>query len=596
MSKQYRPALLIFAFLVACLTGWRMWDLFQNDALWGYLPLIFFIAAWIFLMGMIMRFNKKVDYQSPERRRRLLLSTLSGILLAVAFPNTIPDFFYGKTLLVFLGFVPLLLIENEIKEEPRSGRQLMFYSFNAFAIWNMLATFWVANTAFLAGIVAVWLNAFFMSIPFWLFHKTKKYVPRLGYLAFISYWISFEHLHLHWEISWSWLNLGNFFCEYPSWIQWYEYTGTFGGTLWVLLVNVFIFKAIANGRQVGDLKKLSGIAGLILFPILASYFMYQSYEQKGPEAEVVVIQPNFEPHYEKFEIAKFLQLRQFMKLADSAITDKTKYLLFPETSFGIVEITHFWKNREIETLRGFLKKYPQLTVITGIDAYKEFAKEDPDTPHTRTFDNGKGKVMRYEVYNGAIQMRQNEEKHAFYKKSKFVPGAEIFPYSSLLFFMEPLVNYLGGSAKGLGSQSERTPFENNGIRIAPSICYESIFGEYNNGYIRRGANAIFIMTNDGWWDDTPGHRQHLKLARLRAIETRRDIARSANTGISGFINQRGDILQPTKYDEALAVRGMIGLNDEITFYVIWGDMIARLALFTTLILLANLLARAMMKR
>ena len=88
-----------------------------------------------------------------------------------------------------------------------------------------------------------------------------------------------------------------------------------------------------------------------------------------------------------------------------------------------------------------------------------------------------------------------------------------------------------------------------------------------------------------------GHRQHLYFASLRAIETRRSIARSANTGISAFINQRGEIFQATKYDEAVAIKGDIQLNDEITFYVKWGDMIARIFTFITLILLLNTLAK-----
>ena len=124
----------------------------------------------------------------------------------------------------------------------------MFFAYNAFVIWNILATYWVANTAFVAGIVAIFLNAFLMAVPFWAFHKTKKIMPKLGFAAFVVYWITFENLHLHWEISWPWLTLGNAFSQFPSWVQWYEYTGAFGGTLWALLANVLIFKCLLNFR------------------------------------------------------------------------------------------------------------------------------------------------------------------------------------------------------------------------------------------------------------------------------------------------------------------------------------------------------------
>lgn len=107
------------------------------------------------------------------------------------------------------------------------------------------------------------------------------------------------------------------------------------------------------------------------------------------------------------------------------------------------------------------------------------------------------------------------------------------------------------------------------------ICYESVYGEFVNGFIKNGANAIFIITNDGWWGNTAGHRQHMLFSVIRSIETRRSIARSANTGISCFVNQRGDISQRTEYWEPAVISSDINLNDKITFYVRYGDYIAR---------------------
>jgi len=96
-------------------------------------------------------------------------------------------------------------------------------------------------------------------------------------------------------------------------------------------------------------------------------------------------------------------------------------------------------------------------------------------------------------------------------------------------------------------------------------------------FIRNGAKSIFIITNDGWWGDTPGHEQHLAYARLRAIELRRSIARSANTGISAFLNQRGDVLQATEYWKQDIIRGTIRPSEQLTFYARYGDYIARTA-------------------
>ena len=97
--------------------------------------------------------------------------------------------------------------------------------------------------------------------------------------------------------------------------------------------------------------------------------------------------------------------------------------------------------------------------------------------------------------------------------------------------------------------------------------------------MRNEANFLSIITNDAWWGETQGHKQHLSLARLRAIETRRSIARSANTGISGYINQRGDVMETLAYNTKGALEGTLYLNDELTFYVKYGDFIYRIAMF-----------------
>ncbi len=243
----------------------------------------------------------------------------------------------------------------------------------------------------------------------------------------------------------------------------------------------------------------------------------------------------------------------------------------------------------------FVDKHPGIKLVTGVSAYKIFADGEPHTRNTRRIKRANGDVFFVEVYNAALQLEAGQDSIPFYIKSKLVPGAEILPYHEVLFFLKPIVDQLDGSVEGHGIQRHREAFPSSDGRVAPSICYESVFGDYNGGYVRAGAEATFIMTNDGWWDDSGGQKQHLAYARLRAIETRRSIARSANTGTSCFINQRGDVQQPTEYEVEAAIRQNIKSNDRITFYVRWGDMIARFAFFSTLILLTNLLVKRLMK-
>jgi len=535
----------------------------------------------------------------PQNRKLLVWSTLSGVILALGFPVS------PLTPLMFLGFVPLLMVEKVIADsrEEASKWAVFKYSYHAFVVWNILTTYWVSNSAsFAGGIIAIWLNSFFMTVPFVLFHQTRKTMKsNFMYLAFIVNWMSWEYLHLRWEISWPWLTLGNSFAQYPEWVQWYEYTGVFGGTFWILLMNLLIFRWVAQPLFLDNTKiqwkQVLKIGLLILLPILASLWQYYNYEPVGKEVEVVVVQPNYEPHYKKFTTDKWEQLDQFLELSQKELSTNTEYLVFPETSFGFFNIDRLEREELIRRLRDLVNTYPNLKLVTGISAYYLFKDGEPLSETAReTVDNRTGTVRFWESYNAAIQLESGKREIQFYKKSKFVPGAEILPYHELFFLFKPIVDQLGGTMAGYGKQKERTPFSSSSGKVAAAICYESVYGEYAAGYIREGANAIFIITNDGWWDDTPGFKQHLKFASLRAIESRRDIARSANTGTSAFINQRGDIRQATAYEVDAVIKSKIRMNDQHTFYVVWGDVLGRLAVFTFLLLFLNTLVKSRMER
>jgi hypothetical protein len=160
------------------------------------------------------------------------------------------------------------------------------------------------------------------------------------------------------------------------------------------------------------------------------------------------------------------------------------------------------------------------------------------------------------------------------------------PYPELFKFLEPLALNMGGISGSLGSQKHRSVFFSaDSIGAAPLICYESIYGEYTNEYVQRGANILFIITNDGWWGNTAGYKQHVQYGRLRAIETRRDVAQSANTGTSAFINQRGDLYDATPWWQPEVIKTLLMANRSETIYVKYGDVIGRISVMTTIVLL-----------
>jgi apolipoprotein N-acyltransferase len=158
------------------------------------------------------------------------------------------------------------------------------------------------------------------------------------------------------------------------------------------------------------------------------------------------------------------------------------------------------------------------------------------------------------------------------------------PYQQALDFLGEAAINLGGTAGSLGRNTEAENFDiGNNQWVAPVICYESVFGEYIATYVRKGAGLLCVVTNDGWWGNTPGHRQHFDYARLRAIETRRYIARSANTGISGFIDDKGNVLSETKWWIPDAQQATLYYQTHLTFYVKYATYIELLPVLILLL-------------
>ncbi|HRF81798.1 MAG TPA: nitrilase-related carbon-nitrogen hydrolase, partial [Flavobacteriales bacterium] len=169
-------------------------------------------------------------------------------------------------------------------------------------------------------------------------------------------------------------------------------------------------------------------------------------------------------------------------------------------------------------------------------------------------------------------------------------GVESMPFESVLGYLGDFAVDLGGVSGSLGKQEEREVLVDpaSGIKLVPAICYESVFGEHVAAHVRNGGNLIAVITNDGWWGDTPGYHQHLTFSSIRAIETRRDVVRSANTGISCFVDRKGIIHQPTAWWVPTAERRTVYLNNELTFFVRNGDLIGRTAVVLVLLMLPAL--------
>lgn len=515
--------------------------------------------------------------------KNLFYAILSGLILAMAWPT------YGFPLLLFFGFVPLLYVEFKLRTAGSRSIKLkvLGYSYLSFFIWNLITTYWLYFSTPFGGAFAILVNSFLMALVFLLYHIVAKRTNFKASSAFlICLWIVFEKLHLSWDFSWPWLNLGNGFSSYIHWVQWYEYTGTFGGTLWVWIVNIAVFKAFLlyrEHRKKEILVRSAIKAGLLIsLPIAISYIILLNYSEGQKTLEAVILQPNINPYTEKYNTNDTRIGELLLDLSDSLVTENTDLLVAPETVFadGTV-LSRFKRSEAVFFGNQILKIYPKLNFLSGISMFERFS--DPELVGKQS--NQLGPNDWYNDYNSAFFMN-SESKPEVYHKSKLVVGVENFPYQSILKpILGDIMIDLGGTVAMKTTQEDREVFHlNNDQNTAPIICYESVYGEYVTGYVKNGANFLTIITNDAWWGNTQGHQQHLSYASLRAVESRRSVVRSANTGVSAFINEKGEITKQLGYEKKGSIKSEITLNDKQTFYVQHGDYIARISQFLALFL------------
>ncbi|WP_437922029.1 apolipoprotein N-acyltransferase [Sphingobacterium sp. LRF_L2] len=528
-----------------------------------------------------------------------ILALFSAFLLWLAWPP-IP---YSSPLLL-IGFVPLLIaIEKVIRGDYKKKAQKVFcLAFFTGFIWNTASIYWVFNAmqaqlpsyvALLISLIPFALAPLLMAIVFRFYYLLRKKVAiGSSFIGLVSLWIGYEFLHQWWDLAFPWMTLGNGFANFHQLIQWYSITGVFGGTLWIWCSNILLFLIIWQKREKIEVipnKKLTiALTSVVGVPIVVSLLIYSNYEEHLNPSEVVVVQPNIDPYGKFGFIPPEEQLRTLINLSEKVAKTNTEFFIWPETAIsasrGINEDS-FRESPAFENIQLFLNKFKNGNVLSGIESYQIY--NFPKTLTARSFGNN----VFLDPFNAAVLIDQSS-KLQFYHKSKLVPGVEQLPFGEALAFMKPLFAQFGGSTGGYGSQEHPSVvYSQSGIGAAPVICYESIWGNYVAEYIKEGAQFIAIVTNDGWWGDTSGKDQHLQYAKLRAIENRRWVARSANTGISGFINQRGDIVQQTSWWQPAAISQEINLNEELTFYTSYGDFLLYFALLGGLFSIYNLLRK-----
>ena len=509
-----------------------------------------------------------------SKKTKLALCLASAVLLSIPWEG-------ASCITLFVGLLPLLLVSAQYGGSWRETFSMMGWAALTFVCWNAATIWWVWNATPAGPIAATIFSTWWSLIAFMSYHVVSKHASKpLAYVTFVTAWIAGEYLYTQAPaLSFPWLVLGNGFADDPWAVQWYEYTGVFGGSLWVLLVNILSFEACLTMR-----KRAWTVATLALvIPLGISIALFYKYEPDSksytalPKMTVSVTQPNI-PCYEKFDNTTQQQQDNLIELLGEA-PDSAEFVLMPETALAEMINDLYPVNSPIvnRIAQKLYNEKPATMVVSGGETVRWYGT-------TKGSETARKRGSYYmDIYNSSLGIDANvvipaEAAVQVHHKGKLVVGVETIPMwlrkAGNLFAVD-----LGGTFGQLGVGDSQEPFVHNGKKVAPAICYEGLYGNHMAEFARNGAEALFVVSNDGWWGNTPGHKYLFKYCRLRAIELRRDVARSANTGVSGFITMQGEDLQRLEWDQRGVLTSDIRLNRELTFYAKYGDYIGRLSLY-----------------
>lgn len=510
------------------------------------------------------------------------LALLAGLFMILGW-SPLPSFFF-----LFVGIFLLLVMEERLSDS--SNRQFFSYFYLAHFIWNLGTTWWVYKASLGGAIFMIFANSLLQLLPWVLYRFAKKTVgEKRSLFMWICFYIGFEHFHHVWDLSWPWLTLGNSLGSAVAFAQFYSFTGVAGGSLWILCGALALFHHYKN-----RITWLSVIL-VVAIPALISLVMYWTpQKENGEPLQVGIIQPNYEPHEEKFNIDPRYQLDTILQQMEKVAANGAELIVLPETAIveGYDE-DYYKQNQLVRKLEAFAKKHPNTSVIGGTDSYRIYEDQATPTARRSKYDSS----IYYDVFNTVFFMDSNGINPQFYHKAKLVPGTEIMPYPGLFSFLDKVMISLDGTPNSLGRDYLQFNYKlKDHSQVAPSICYESIFGDWTTAFVRKGANYLAIMSNDGWWGKTYGYQQLLDYGKLRAIENRRWIVRSGNTGISGIISPKGIILNESTFWERTEINATIYSRSGMTLYTKWGDYINRTLFLVSLFVLPGLLVRWFLSR
>jgi apolipoprotein N-acyltransferase len=514
----------------------------------------------------------------------------SGLLLALSFPP-FPVFFAS-----YFAFVFLLLGLEQVKNGEIKNLFPRLYL--TFFLYHLLSNWWISSfqeqtDPFLmaSGFALDIFHPLFFMIPVYIYLKIRdNFSLRISILLFPVIWTAWEYFHSLGEFSYPWLAVGNSQIYNFYFVQVADIFGVWGVTFLVLLINSILLLGYLEYKDSKKINKnlLISLIIILILPNIYGFIRVNQFEhskllKSNESLKIAVIQPNINP-WEKWSSGPIAQIRYCFELQDSLYSiEKFDLSVLPETT--ILRISdEFNKDLKLSFLQNWIDERG-VSLLSGFihtEIYPEGAKRQLSARYDRYND------LWEESYNAAIMINPDDSTYKVYHKGKLTPFAERIPNLEYFSFLSNFIQWgVGISSWGLGQDKFNLRFSNNDKKaeIGSIICIESIYPHFCSEFTKLGAEILTIITNDAWYDATPGPRQHYLIAQMRAIENRRYIARSANSGVSGFISASGKSLKETKVMEREAIAMDVPKLKNLSIYVQIGDIFANLLMYLTLGLL-----------
>ena len=500
--------------------------------------------------------------------KNFALAVLCGILLFLSFPK------YDLSLLAWFALIPYFLA---IKDRPAA--EAFWLGWLAGGIYFLGTVNWVTITMekygklpamasfFLMLLLVVYLGLYFGIFGFLLkYLSTQPAKPQLGHLLSLvilapSLWVTLEFLKSHFLTGFPWMLLG--YSQYRTlpMIQIADITSVYGVSFLIVMVNAALYLIIRRfWTDIGfktqpitaDLAAIGITAFLVLLSLGYGYWrLARLSDYHRSIIKVAAIQGNIPQDIKWDERYRKTTIETYQRLTLKVLPDHPDLVLWPESAApflfesdqaGRQQITSFVKDQNFNLLFG--------------------------SPSVKLLD--RQLLLQNSAYflsgQGSIQNR--------YDKIHLVPFGEYVPLSSILSFVNKLVEGIGDFTPG----EAYTVMDLPKGKMGTVICFEVIFPELVREFVKNGAQLMTAITNDSWFGHSSAAYQHFSMVVFRAVENRVAFARAANTGISGFIEPTGQITQqsPLFVEAALISELPLSSPGDLTFYTRWGDIFAYL--------------------